>query len=119
MTLFLKKLFNKFKVAIEGFAHGIVYDRSITIQVGIGLFVVLAGIKLDLNQIEWLWVGVMILLVIGVEFLNSAIEMMVDMITPDYDLRAKRIKDYAAAAVLIVSIMAVVVAIVILNGGLR
>lgn len=119
MILFLKKLINKFKVALDGFVHGMIHDQSISIQCVIGLLVVLAGVWLRLNQIEWLWVSVMILIVIGFEFLNSAIEMIVDMISPEYDIRAKRIKDYAAAAVLIISTSALLVALLILNGGLR
>ena len=119
MILFLKKLTNKFKAAFNGLLYGLRYDRSILLQCLIGLIVITIGFFLQLNSTEWLWLLVIIVLVIATEFINSAIEELVDMISPNYDERAKIIKDYAACGVMIVSFGALLVAIWILTGGLR
>ncbi|PID41215.1 MAG: diacylglycerol kinase [Proteobacteria bacterium] len=48
-------------------------------------------------------------LVLIVELLNSAIETVVDMVSPDYHELAKRVKDIASAAVFISLLLAAVV----------
>ena len=63
-------------------------------------------------------VSLLISMIIALEYINSAIETVVDMISPQYSEQAKKIKDYAAAAVLVVSIAAVVVALIIVKGNL-
>lgn len=56
----------------------------------------------------------MIALVIAFEFINSAVETITDKISPEYSLEAKKIKDYAAAAVLVISIAAAISGIIII-----
>ena len=58
----------------------------------------------------------MIALVIAFEFINSAVETITDKISPEYSLEAKKIKDYAAAAVLVISIAAAISGIIIIGG---
>ena len=53
--------------------------------------------------------------VIVAEMINTAIEHCVDMITPDYHPLAARVKNIAAAAVLMASAGAVIVGIVVLG----
>lgn len=45
-------------------------------------------------------------LVIIVELINSAIESIVDMVSPDYNILAKRAKDMGSAAVLLSTLLA-------------
>lgn len=47
--------------------------------------------------------------------MNSAIEGIVDLISPEYNEKAGRIKDMAAGAVLIVSIISLIIGILILG----
>lgn len=72
----------------------------------------------DLTVTEWIVVIILIALVITLEFVNSAVEHVVDFISPNYHPQAKIIKDYMAAAVLVVSIAAGVIACIILGGKL-
>ena len=61
---------------------------------------------------------IMIFLVIAMEFVNSAIEETVNYISTKRHPAAKRIKDLAAGAVLLISICALCVAIIIIGGKL-
>jgi diacylglycerol kinase len=52
-------------------------------------------------------------LVVSLELMNTAIEQVVDLISPDQNENAGRIKDISAGAVLVVSIVSVIIAFVI------
>ena len=113
MILFLKKAVRKFSYAFAGLLDGIHNDASIRLQ-----FVLLAGLLLHLSLIEWSIVLILVALVIAMEYINSAIETLTDVLFPNYDRRAKKIKDYSAAAVLVVSIVALLFGIIIFGGRL-
>lgn len=114
----LRKYINKFRYAFAGLCDGILHDHSITLQCLIGLCVLAVCICLPLTCWEWVLIILLIALVIAFEFINSAIEAITDEISPEYSLAAKKIKDYAAAAVLIVSLAAGVAGIIIIGGKL-
>lgn len=118
MISFLKKYRDKFRYAFAGLFDGARHDRSIQNQLLIAILVVVVCCFLPLTTMEWMLIIVMIGLVITMEYLNSAIEQIVDVICPTYDIRAKKIKDYAAAAVLVISICAAIVGIFIIGGNL-
>lgn len=67
---------------------------------------------------EWALIFIVIGSVIALEFVNSALEEVVDMVCPQYHKSAKKIKDYAAAAVLLMSIVAAIVGVIIIGGKL-
>ncbi len=52
-------------------------------------------------------------MVVSMELINTAIEEIVDFVSPGRHEKAGKIKDLAAAAVLIVSIVAFIIAIII------
>lgn len=117
MISFLKKYRNKFRFAFAGLFDGIRNDRSIQSQLFIGILVISICCFLPLTTFEWIIIILMIGIVITMEFLNSAIEQIVDFICPQYDVRAKKIKDYAAAAVLVISICAAIIGLLIIGGN--
>ena len=57
--------------------------------------------------------GIMILLVISAEMINTAIEKMVDLITTEHRKEAKIAKDVAAGMVLVNSLGSVIVGLII------
>lgn len=119
MISYLRRLINKFVYAFHGIAYGLKHDRSILFQCLIAVSVLLFGLLYGFTMKEWLMVLLLICLVIAAEFFNSAIEKCVDLISPQYNEKAKVIKDYSAAAVLVVSLAAFLVGILILKGVLR
>lgn len=118
MISFLKRYLRKFSFAFAGLFHGICHDNSILLQCIIGCIVLIGCLFFHLSQWEWSLIIIAIALVIALEFVNSAIETLVDMVCPEYHESAKKIKDYAAAAVLIVSIAAAMIGILIIGGKL-
>ena len=116
MKSFLRKSINKFRYAFEGLFHGIFHDFSICLQVCIGFFVLVVCAIIGLQTWEWSVILILIGAVIALEFMNSAIESVVDLASPEYHDLAKRAKDYAAASVLVMSIIALVIGIIIIGG---
>ncbi len=71
------------------------------------------GIILGISTYEWLAVIIVIGVVLTAEVINSAIEDIVNFISPDKNQLAGKIKDMAAGAVLLAAIMALLVGIII------
>lgn len=116
MISFLKRYIHKFQYAFAGLFHGIRKDSSILLQFCIGVLVLAICSVLSLKAWEWITILFAIGMVIALEFVNSAIETIVDMISPQYSEGAKKAKDYAAAAVLVMSIVAAIAGIFIIGG---
>lgn len=72
--------------------------------------VMIAGLIFQISAVDWLFLLLAIFLVFMAELFNSAIENVVDL-AADYQfhMRAKRAKDMAAGAVLVISGFAVIV----------
>lgn len=118
MISFLKKYVNKFRYAFAGLAHGLCHDHSIALQVALGALVLAVCIALQLTAMEWCCILIVIGAVIALEYINSALETIVGMVSPQYSEGAKKAKDYAAAAVLVMSLAAAAVGIIIIGGKL-
>lgn len=88
-------------------------EVNIRIQTIIGLLVIVAGIWLDISLAEWLFIALAIGLVISAEIFNTAIELLVDFVSPDYNKSAGRIKDLAAGAVLVAAITSAIIGLLI------
>jgi diacylglycerol kinase (ATP) len=76
--------------------------------------VLLVSIFLNLSRLQLVVIFVAVSFVFITELVNSAIEAVVDMVTDEFDPRAKAAKDMAAAAVLVASMNALVVAYLVL-----
>ncbi len=68
------------------------------------------GYIVNLNANEWLWISLAIALVLILELVNTSIEVLVDLISPQQNFKAGAIKDVASAAVLVGALFSVVVA---------
>jgi diacylglycerol kinase len=80
----------------------------------IAVFVVsVSGFYFKINYLEWCIVILCFVLVIALEAINSAIEYLTDLASPDFHPLAGKAKDMAAGAVLIAAIGSVVIAFVI------
>jgi len=89
--------------ALAGVRHALYSQRNLRIHVTIAAAVIIAGIVLRISRTEWALVVTLIALVIGLELLNTAIEALVDLTSPESHPLAKVAKDTAAGAILIVS----------------
>ena len=68
---------------------------------------------MEFSLIEWSIILTQIGLVWAAEVFNTALEKLVDLVSPEFNPKAGAIKDIAAAAVLITSIMATIIGILV------
>ena len=113
MKVKTKKLINSFKYAGEGIVSSFKSERNMKIHIFIMIIVILAGILLELSKLEWIICVILFSVVICGELFNTAIETIVDMVSPEKNEKAKLAKDISAGAVLVLAIGAVIVGAVI------
>ncbi len=108
-----KKMINSFKYAIEGFISSFKTERNMKIHIMAMIIVIALGIFFKLNKIEWCIIVIAIVMVISAELFNTAIETVVDMISPQKNPYAKLAKDISAGAVLTLAIGSAIIGAII------
>ena len=108
-----KKLINSFKYAFKGIGSSLKSERNMKIHFAMMVLVIIAGIFLNISMWEWIICFILFGLVISLEMVNTAIEIVVDMVSPEYNLKAGHVKDIAAGAVLVNAIVAFIVGLLI------
>ena len=106
-------IIKSFTYAFQGIKTTLKREPNFKIQMLIGLLAIIAGFVLNLSNIEWAILIVTIFMVLVFELINTTLETLVDLISPNYSEGAKIIKDVAAAAVLISSILSIIVGLLI------
>ncbi|HEU4965518.1 MAG TPA: diacylglycerol kinase [Bacilli bacterium] len=103
------KLIKSFSYAVEGMTYALTTQRNMRIHFALAFLAMIASILFDLSKLEIVLVFFSIIMVIGAELFNTAVEAVVDLVTDDYHPLAKIAKDTAAAAVLMTAVHAVIV----------
>lgn len=109
----MKKILRSFAYAIAGIYTLIRDERNAKIHLIASIIVIGAGIYVNLQPLEWIFILLAIALVFITEALNTAIEETVDYLTLERKPQLKKIKDVAAGAVLMAAIYAVVTAAIV------
>lgn len=99
--------------ALAGLSEMALYHKNFLLQVTIGIIAAVAGFFVHLNYVEWAVLVLASGLVLIAEMANSAVESVVDLITKERRLEAKKAKDIAAGMVLLASGFSVVIGILI------
>ena len=103
-----RTIVDSFNTAIEGIIYTIKTQRSMRLHFLFAIVIILISIFLQLEKVELLLVCGALSLVLISEMFNTAIEKIIDLITPDFHPLARIIKDVAAGSVLISAIFAVI-----------
>lgn len=106
-------LFRSFHHAFEGLFFALRHNRNLRIHFLFGAAIAIVSIYLAVTPFEMGILGVMILLVIITEMINTAIEEMVNLITKEHRQEAKIAKDVSAGMVLVAAWGSVIVGILI------
>ncbi len=77
------------------------------------LFVVLGGLVCNVTRVEWMMLIVASGMVLAAEAFNTAIEIDIDLTSPDFHPYARDTKDVAAGAVLITTVAAAIVGLLV------
>jgi len=104
-----------FRHAFRGWWYVIRTQKNAWIHAVVTILVILLGLFLKLPVRDWAVLFVTISTVWTAEFLNSALEAVVDLASPDQNPLAKVGKDVGAAAVLIAALASVVVGLMIMG----
>ena len=109
----LNKRIKSFGYAFKGIASLIKKEHNAWIHcTAIGV-VTLAGFYFGITPTEWCIVVLCFGLVLAAEGFNTAIERLVDLVSPEYHPIAGDVKDVAAGAVLICAIAAAIVGMIV------
>ena len=94
--------------AIEGVLWAAKTQRHMLVHLLAAVAVLLLALTLRLTLLEFALLSLAIILVLFAELMNTALEVVVDLVSPDYHPLARRAKDVAAGAVLVASVGAVI-----------
>ncbi|OIP83826.1 MAG: diacylglycerol kinase [Porphyromonadaceae bacterium CG2_30_38_12] len=109
----LIKRLRSFGYAFAGIRSVFGKEANMNIHLIIALLVVVCGFIFDINLSEWMLCILCFGLVISLEMVNSAIENLVNIVSPQHNALAGKIKDIAAGAVLVAAISAATVGLII------
>jgi diacylglycerol kinase (ATP) len=109
----LKKRINSFGYAFKGIATLFQTQINARIHLVVLLAVVAAGFLFKINATEWCLIALACASVLAAEAMNTAVEFVVDLVSPQYHELAGKAKDVAAAAVLLMAFGAIAVGLII------
>lgn len=104
-----RNVWASFRYAFAGLWHVLRSQRNARIHLAFAVVAVGLGAGLGITEYEWLVLVLVIGLVFAAECFNTAIEALVDLLSPEWHERAKIAKDTAAATVLCTAIAAAIV----------
>ena len=107
-----------FLFAIQGFRTAVVTERNIKVMLDVGALAVVAGIVLQIDLLSWAIILLCCAVVIMAELFNTAIETVVDLVSPEFHPLAGRAKDIAAAAVWFLSFVVAIVGVLVYANAL-
>jgi diacylglycerol kinase (ATP) len=112
---FIKKRAQSFTHAFEGCKFILSTQKNSWIHLGVTIIVVILGLWLKLDFVEWAIIVLVIGLVWTAEAFNTSIEALNDLATSEIHPLAKISKDVGAAAVLLSAFTAVITGVLILG----
>ena len=113
-TFFRSRIF-PFRNAFTGWWHAIRTQRNAWIHAVFSLTAIILSIWLKISARDWVVIILAIAMVWTAEFLNTALEAVVDLASPEQTRLAKVGKDVGAAAMLIASVSSALIGAVILG----
>jgi len=109
----MNKILAGFIFAGKGIRTAFISERNLKIQTCFVVLVILSGWVLHISIIEWLICFLCFGLVIGAELINTSVEKLVDLASPQFHPLAEKVKDIAAGAVLFNSVIAAIIGLII------
>ncbi len=109
----IKRRILSFKYAFNGLLYILKTQTNMQIHLVAMIIVVVAGFYFHISTEEWLFLALTIALVLISEIVNTAIEEIVNFISPEFNKKAGLIKDLGAAFVLLAALFAIFVGSII------
>ncbi len=115
MWNFIRLRLYSFRHAFNGWWYALRTQRNAWIHAVIATLVFIVSAWLQISRQEWAIIILTVTMVFAAEFINTAIEAVVDLASPEKHPLAKIGKDVGAAAVLIAALAAVLIGLLILG----
>lgn len=106
-----------FYFSFQGLKSAFLRERNFKIMLFISIIAIVIGCVLRIDVLSWVVIITMIALVLFGELMNTALEAIVDLASPDYHDLAKYAKDVAAGAVLLLSIAALIIGLIVFGSA--
>ncbi len=106
---YIRDRIKSFGYAINGVKILLTNEPHARIHVAAAICAIGAGAYFQISAMEWVSIIVSIALVLAAEAFNTALELLTDLVSPNYHELAGKTKDVAAGAVLLTAIGAVLV----------
>lgn len=108
-----QNIFGSFKYAGNGIGDAFKSEPNFRVHVTIGIVAIVLAFVLKFTPIEWAILFLTETFVIAMELINTVLEAIVDIVSPQKREKARIAKDVSAAFVLLSAIAAVAVGIVL------
>jgi undecaprenol kinase/diacylglycerol kinase (ATP) len=102
-----------FSLAISGLRVAIKNEPNLRIHLTIAFLAVILAAFLKFNSNEWIILFFTIAFVLILELINTSLEALVDLVSPEIRYKAKIAKDVSAAAVLISAILSIIIGVIL------
>ncbi len=108
-----KKQLRSFGYAWKGIRCCVGKEQNLSFHLIATVLTVIAGFLLDIARTDWMIVILCIGVVIAAELFNTAIEKLVDLVSPQQHPVAGLVKDIAAGAVLVCAATAAIIGLIV------
>ena len=108
-----KKQLRSFGYAWKGIRCCVGKEQNLSFHLIVTVLTIIAGFLLDITRTDWMIVILCIGVVIAAELFNTAIEKLVDLVSPERHPIAGQVKDIAAGAVLVCAATAAIIGLVV------
>ena len=113
MSDIFRQRLKSFQYAFAGLAVMLRRQPNFFIHLILAALALIMAWYFKISKWEWLWIVFSIGLVLSAEIFNTAIENLTDLIEPEKNPKAGKVKDLAAAAVLTAAITALIIGLII------
>lgn len=108
-----QSLYRAFGCAMRGILTAVQTERNMKIHIAAALIVFIAAALLQLDRISWLFLVLVVSVVFIAELVNTAVEAIIDLVSPEEHVLARVAKDTAAGAALVAAVFAVAIGIMV------
>jgi diacylglycerol kinase len=110
---YLASRIKSFADAVEGIVYVLQTQQNARIHAVITLAVFLFAFIFQINRLEWIALTIVVGMVWTAEIFNTAIEMFVDLVSPEHSQGAGKIKDVSAGAVFVSAMISILIGLLI------
>ena len=116
--LSIGKFLLSFKYAWQGFIKLLQSEQNTRVHLFFSVLVLVLAFYFNVERYEWLALLICIALVWSAEIINTAIENLANVVSPEYHEKIKTVKDLAAAGVLVCAFISIIIGTIIFGNKL-